>query len=211
MNPTSDTKPKRTALISVYEKTPQLLTFAQGLIALGFGIISSGGTADYLSKNDIPTTSVSDYTGCKPVLDHRVVTLNEKLHGGLIAATEQLDELEGLGWTKIDLAYYSFYPLAGALEATDATLESCIKQTDIGGPAALRSAAKSRRTITPYNDKQLAGVLKWLQAGEPDRQKFVDALAGRAERYVAEYIELSARVRERFCEFSVLNKWDIAA
>ena len=74
----------RRALLSVYDKRG-LAEFARGLHDLGFELVSSGGTAGALADAGIPVTSLSDVTGVPEMLEHRVVTLHPKVHGGILA------------------------------------------------------------------------------------------------------------------------------
>ena len=48
-------------------------------------IVSSGGTAEAVAAAGVPVTDVADLTGVPAILDHRVVTLHPKVHGGLLA------------------------------------------------------------------------------------------------------------------------------
>ena len=73
-----------TALLSVYDKSG-IVELAQGLHAAGWRIISSGGTAEAVSAAGVPVTDVADLTGLPAILDHRVVTLHPRVHGGLLA------------------------------------------------------------------------------------------------------------------------------
>src|SRR6185369_8424983 len=72
------------ALISVYDKTG-IVEFAGGLVELDWKVYASGGTATAIAEADIPVTKVADLTGWGEMLDHRVVTLHPKVHGGILA------------------------------------------------------------------------------------------------------------------------------
>ena len=74
----------RRALLSVYDKGG-LADFARGLHDLGFELVSSGGTAKALQDAGLPVIPVEDVTGVPEMLDHRVVTLHPKIHGGILA------------------------------------------------------------------------------------------------------------------------------
>ena len=140
--------PTRTALISVFDKTG-IEEFAKELVSLGWNIYSSGGTAKALSSAGIPVTDVGTLVG-EPILGHRVVTLSREIHAGLLARAdvpEDLEELDKLGVPLFDLVCVDLYPLAAEIAKRDATPESVIEKTDIGGPTMLRSAAKSRRIV----------------------------------------------------------------
>ena len=171
-----DTNRQKTALISVYDKTG-IESFAKSLIDLGWKIISSGGTAKHLTEAGIKVTDVSEITGMPPILDHRVLTLHPKIHGGLLALDkrEHLEELEKYGIPWIDLVCVDFYPLQNEVLNPNAPRESVIEKTDMGGPAMIRSSAKGRR-ITICDPADRAKVLEWIKLGEPEREEFLNNL-----------------------------------
>ena len=183
----------RTALLSVYNKTG-IVEFAAQLVALGWDILASGGTAKALQKAGIPVRDVAELVGGGAILGHRVVTLSRELHAGLMATTSDMDllELESLGLPFIDLVCVDLYPLEEEIARPGSDRLSVIDKTDIGGPTMLRSAAKGRRIVIAYPpDRQV--VLNWLMAGEQYRERFTDALAAKAEFIVANYCLASAR------------------
>ncbi len=61
------------------------MELAQQLHDLGWTLVSSGGTARALATAGLPVTDVAELTGTPAILDHRVVTLHPKVHGGLLA------------------------------------------------------------------------------------------------------------------------------
>ncbi len=186
---------KKTALLSVYDKTG-IVEFAQGLLDLpnqDWEILASGGTANALIRAGIPVTDVGSIVG-DPILGHRVVTLSREIHAGLLAKDNAEDhaELEALGIRFIDLVCCDLYPLKGAITAVDASMESVIEQTDIGGPTMLRSGAKGGRiTICDPNDR--TRVIEWLTTGMPQKEKFIQNLRAKAEAVIADYVLSSAK------------------
>jgi phosphoribosylaminoimidazolecarboxamide formyltransferase/IMP cyclohydrolase len=183
----------RTALLSVYDKSG-IAHFAQGLVDLGWSIYSSGGTAKALEAEGVHTKSVADLVGGGAILGHRVVTLSREIHAGLLArdTEEDLDELDRINAPYIDLVCGDLYPLEDEIAKPGSTQQSVIDQTDMGGPAMLRSAAKGRRIVIS-NMRQRAGVLTWLKEGEPDAATYRNHLAAAAELTVASYVLASAR------------------
>ena len=184
---------QRTALISVYNKDG-IVEFARGLLAEGFQVLSSGGTARCLQEGGVSVTDVAEVTGMKPVLDHRVVTLHHKIHGGLLALPTHAHraELAAMGAPWIDLVCCDLYPLEEEIANPKATRESVIDKTDIGGPTLLRAAAKGRRIVVcdvPSRQR----VLTWLAAGCPEEDRFITEHCAIAEARVAEYGLASAR------------------
>ena len=124
------------ALLSVYDKTG-IVEFASALHALGWTILSSGGTAREIAAGGIAVTDVAEITGLGPILDHRVVTLHPKIHGGILADRDNpqhLDEMEEFGIDEIDLVVVNLDPFSS---------KPGVDLIDIGGPAMVRAAAKN--------------------------------------------------------------------
>src|SRR6266480_4457382 len=101
-----------TALLSVSDKTG-LVEFAQGLLELGWDIISTGGTATALRAAGVKVRDVSDVTGFSEMLEGRVKTLHPAVHGGLLAKRDAPDHLKALAAQRIspiDLVAVNLYP-----------------------------------------------------------------------------------------------------
>ncbi|MDO8389466.1 MAG: bifunctional phosphoribosylaminoimidazolecarboxamide formyltransferase/IMP cyclohydrolase [Actinomycetota bacterium] len=129
-----------TALLSVYDKTG-IVDLARGLAAAGWRIVSSGGTAKAIAEAGIEVTDLADLTGLPAILDHRVVTLHPKVHGGLLAdptKPEHQADMAAHGIEPIDLVVVNLYPFAG---------NPSIELIDIGGPAMVRAAAKNHAHV----------------------------------------------------------------
>lgn len=151
---------KQLALLSAYDKK-NIVEFARELIVLDFEILASGGTAKALVAAGVPVTSVEEYTGQGPVLEHRVVTLHPKIHGGLLSTYQMAAEMRELGWRRIELVYVNLYPLEEAVRialsvkgnSLVARLGDVIDKMDIGGPAMLRAAGKGLRYVLHDSDQ----------------------------------------------------------
>ena len=186
---------QKTALISVYNKDG-VADFAKALVDLGWKIISSGGTAKHLVEKGIQVTDVAEITGMPAILSHRVATLHPKIHGGLLAldTPEHLAELLKYDIPWIDLVCVDFYPLQDEVVSPNATRESVIEKTDIGGPTMIRSGAKGRR-ITICDPSDRMKVIEWLKGGEEnkeDKENMLNYLAAKAEFMIAQYCATSA-------------------
>ncbi len=183
---------QKIALISVYDKEG-IVDFAKSLVDLNWKIISSGGTAKHLTDAGVENTAIADITGMPPILDHRVLTLHPKIHGGLLALNtpEHLAELDKYKIPWIDMACIDFYPLEEEIAKKGMSPESVIDKTDIGGPTMIRSSAKGGR-ITICDKEDRAKVITWLKDGEPDRDIFLNNLRAKAEAMVSRYCATSA-------------------
>ena len=83
------------ALISVSDKSG-VVKFGHALQALGWQILSTGGTAQALRKGGVEVTSVSDVTGHPEMMDGRVKTLHPAIHAGLLARRDNPDDMAAL-------------------------------------------------------------------------------------------------------------------
>jgi phosphoribosylaminoimidazolecarboxamide formyltransferase/IMP cyclohydrolase len=187
----------KNALLSVFYKDG-IVDFAQELVGLGWNIFASGGTAKALVKAGIEVTDVATFVGGEAILGHKVVTLSREVHAGLLADYDgvDLEEMEKLGLPYIDLACVNLYPLHAEIAKPDATPESVLKNTDIGGPTMLSSAAKGRRIVICDPDDYVR-VIKWLKDGKPNEDDVLKDLAAKADFVVAEYRLASARYHSK--------------
>ena len=160
-----------TALLSVSDKTG-LIDFAKGLNNLGWGLISTGGTAKALRDAGVPVREVSEITKFPEMLDGRVKTLHPAIHGGLLARRDLPEHVEALrehGIATIDLVAVNLYPFEQTAARKDVSPSDVIEQIDIGGPSMLRSAAKNYESVTVIVDPaDYSRVLAALEAGDDD-------------------------------------------
>lgn len=154
------------ALLSVSDKTG-LVEFAQGLVELGFSLISTGGTQKALQEAGVPVKSVSGITGFPEIMDGRVKTLHPRIHGGILGRRDlpqHLEEMREHGIGAIDLVAVNLYPFARTVAKPGVTLEEAIENIDIGGPSMVRSAAKNYRdVIVIVNPDRYGKVLEMLR------------------------------------------------
>lgn len=183
------------ALLSVSDKTG-LTDFAQGLVALGFELISTGGTLKALDQAGIPVQSVETITHFPEMLDGRVKTLHPAVHGALLAKRDDPEHMAMLAQqdiTPIDLVCVNLYPFKETIEKPGVTQAQAIENIDIGGPSMLRSAAKNFVSVLPVVDpKDYDAVLTALKA-QTDTPTFRQQMAAKVFRHTAAYDALIAR------------------
>ncbi len=177
------------ALLSVYDKTG-LEALARELVALGYEIVSTGGTQTALEAAGVPVMPVSEVTGFPEILDGRVKTLHPRIHGGLLARRDypmHMGALEFHEIAAIDLLVANLYPFAATIASGDATLAVALEQIDIGGPSLIRAAAKNFPGVVVVIDPaDYDTVLDELRAGGPSLERR-QALAARAFAHTAAY------------------------
>jgi phosphoribosylaminoimidazolecarboxamide formyltransferase/IMP cyclohydrolase len=154
------------ALISVSDKTG-IVEFASRLVAMGFTLLSTGGTARALTEANLPVTEVSDHTGSPEIMGGRVKTLHPRIHGGLLGRAGEDDAVMAeQDIPRIELAVINLYPFEEVTSQPDCRFEDAIENIDIGGPAMVRSAAKNFESVAVVTSPdQYAMVLERLEAG----------------------------------------------
>ena len=221
------------ALLSVYDKSG-LVELAAGLHELGVELVSSGGTAKAIAAAGIPVVDVADVTGVPAILDHRVVTLHPKIHGGLLAdptKASHRDDMAQYDIQPFDLVVANLYPFRD---------QPGIEMIDIGGPAMTRAAAKNhafvgivtspdqyepllaelreRGSLSDETRRALAlaafahtaaydaAIVEWLQAGEVLPQHLDIALERTDE--TLRYGENPHQQGARYREVGTTSWWD---
>jgi len=180
---------KPRALISVSNKTG-LLEFVRGLLALGWEVVSTGGTARLLAEEGLAVTPVSRVTGFPEILEGRVKTLHPAIHGGILARRipEHMAVLAQEQITPIDLVVVNLYPFAETIAQPGVTLEDAVENIDIGGPSMVRAAAKNyEAVIVVVNPGRYQEILHCLQEQGTVPLSVREELAVEAFRHTAEY------------------------
>lgn len=178
----------RRALLSVWDKTG-LADFGRGLVARGFELVASGGSARALVDAGLPVTEVDEVTGHPEILGGRVKTLHPAIHGGILArrTDAHLAELQAHGIAPFDVVVCNLYPFEATVAKPGVTMAEAIEQIDIGGVALLRAAAKNHESVAVISDpSRYADFLHALDDGGPD-DALRQALALDAFRHTAAY------------------------
>ncbi|HEY3561308.1 MAG TPA: bifunctional phosphoribosylaminoimidazolecarboxamide formyltransferase/IMP cyclohydrolase [Kribbella sp.] len=184
----TDRRPIRRALISVYDKTG-LEELAKALSGAGVQLVSTGSTAARIAAAGVPVTKVEELTGFPECLDGRVKTLHPLVHAGLLADLRKPDHVEQLREMRVepfDLLVSNLYPFTETV-ASGAAVDECIEQIDIGGPSMVRGAAKNHANVAVVTSaSQYPSLLAALGEGGfslEERQQ----LAAAAFVHTAEY------------------------
>ena len=177
------------ALLSVFDKTG-VVEFGQGLLDLGFDLVSTGGTLATLQGAGLAVTAVSDVTGFPEILDGRVKTLHPRIHGGLQARRDNAADMATLtyhGITPIDVVAVNLYPFGATVAKPDVSLADALENIDIGGPAMIRAAAKTFPGVLVVTDPaDYPAILADQAAGEVSLERR-QQLAAKAFAHTAAY------------------------
>jgi phosphoribosylaminoimidazolecarboxamide formyltransferase/IMP cyclohydrolase len=140
------------ALISVYNKSG-LEGFARGLADLGWELVASGGTADYLEHEvGLDVDRVEELTGVAEMLGGRVKTLHPRIHAAILARRDRADDVATLAEQDIepfDLVCVNLYPFSEVAGRYGVREEEAVEMIDVGGPSMLRGAAKNFAHCAP--------------------------------------------------------------
>ncbi|HWI22162.1 MAG TPA: bifunctional phosphoribosylaminoimidazolecarboxamide formyltransferase/IMP cyclohydrolase [Baekduia sp.] len=185
------------ALLSVSDKRG-IVEFAQGLVALGVELVSTGGTATRLKEAGLRVRTIDDFTGFPEIMDGRVKTLHPKLYAGLLAVR---DDPKHMGQAAehaiefVDLVCVNLYPFertAARRGTPDATV---IENIDIGGPTMIRAAAKNHAyaAVVVKPESYDAVLMEMQESGGEISLATREALAAEAFAYTARYDTAIAR------------------
>ena len=177
------------ALLSVSNKEG-LVPLAEGLLAAGYQLLSSGGTAQTLEAAGLAVTRVAEHTGAPEILGGRVKTLHPRIHGGILARRDDPGhqaDLAAQNIAPIDVVVVNLYPFQETVADPAVAFDTAIENIDIGGPAMVRAAAKNHADVAVLTSpEQYPGFLAALREGRLD-QTFRRALALDAFAHTASY------------------------
>lgn len=198
----------RRALLSVSDKTG-LIELAQGLLAAGVELISTGGTAKALRAAGCQVIDVADITEFPEIMDGRVKTLHPLIHGGLLGRRGQDDAVMAHHQIQpIDLLVVNLYPFEKTIAQKGCTYDDAIENIDIGGPAMLRGAAKNHAYVCVVSDPlDYPNLLAELKAGGPGFE-FRQQMAAKAYAHTGEY---DTRIAQWFKHLSQGSDLDFPA
>ena len=154
---------------SKYSKQ-QSRSLSQGLVALGYDLVSTGGSAAALSAAGLPVSTVESLTGFPEMLSGRVKTLHPGVHGGILAVRSDpahMRAISAAGIPAIDVVAVNLYPFRATVTSAGKppTFDEAIENIDIGGPAMIRAAAKNHASVTVVVDpSDYPGVLSRLSS-----------------------------------------------
>ena len=178
------------ALLSVSDKSG-LVAFARELVARGFELVSTGGTARTLESAGLPVVGVSDVTGFPEMMDGRVKTLHPKVHGGILARRGHAPDLEAAaahGITMIDLVVVNLYPFVKTAANRATPFDALVEEIDIGGPSLVRAAAKNfQGVLVVVSPADYDTVLAQLDRPDGPSREFRFELARKAFAHTGAY------------------------
>lgn len=203
------------ALLSVSDKT-NLVFFAKELIALGYEIISTGGTKKALENEGLPVRGISEITNFPEILDGRVKTLHPNVHGAILAKNteDHLTTLKEHDITPIDLVAVNLYPFEATIQKENVSLDEVIENIDIGGPTMVRSSAKNyERVAIVVNPNQYESVIATLKEKGDLPLAYRQSLALQAfehtayyDTMISTYLKKAYEITEVSQEMSVAGK-----
>lgn len=172
------TKKITSALISVFNKDG-LEEIIRLLTKHKIKIISTGGTAEFIRKFNVPVIEVETITNYPSLFGGRVKTLQPQIFGGILNRRENIDDKKEKTQYKIediDLVIVDLYPFEETL-ASGAKEEEIIEKIDIGGIALIRAAAKNFNDVVVIPSKhqyqELSLILKnGNETSLEERKKF---------------------------------------
>jgi len=184
------------ALISLWDKSG-CDVLVKGLNELGFTLLSTGKTAEYIRQYCERVIEISDLTGFPEILDGRVKSLHPMIYGGILAKRDDPAHMQTLvehGIHAIDLVAVNLYPFEQKLNETGLSHEELLEFIDVGGPSLIRAAAKNYASVMVLTDKDdYHATLELLKRSDADNENWRRYLAAKAFAAVSKYDALIQR------------------
>ncbi len=153
------------ALISVFHKDGLEEILAE-LHRLNIGIISTGGTHEFITGLGYEAKTVESITNYPGIFGGRVKTLHPDIFGGILHRRDKADdikELEQYHIPPIDLVIVDLYPFEKTVAQTTNETQ-IIEKIDIGGISLIRAAAKNFKDVVIIpSQSQYAALLELLK------------------------------------------------
>ncbi|NIA13627.1 MAG: IMP cyclohydrolase [Nitrospiraceae bacterium] len=184
------------AILSCYDKTG-VVELAEVLRSFGVELICTAGTLETLREAGIQAMDIAEFTGVEEMLGGRIKSLHPKVHSGLLGIRDDkvhIEQMQAHDYKWIDFVAVNLHPIEEMARKPGISVEEVIEQTDIGGTAMVRSAAKNFRYVTlVVNPERYSSIMHEIRAhdGEvPFAMRF--RLAQEAFEYTARYDEFIA-------------------
>ncbi|WP_044010448.1 bifunctional phosphoribosylaminoimidazolecarboxamide formyltransferase/IMP cyclohydrolase [Buchnera aphidicola] len=137
----------KNVLISVSD-TSNIIEFSKSLISKNIKLFATKGTANFLKKNNIYATDITNYTNFPEIMNGRIKTLHHKIYASILAQPKHDKKtIEKYNIILMDIVVINFYPFEEASNNTNLHLNDIIEHIDIGGPAIVRAAAKNYKNV----------------------------------------------------------------
>ena len=196
---TGDRVTVKRAFVSVSDRTG-LAAFAAFLVERGVEVYSTGGTVSFLKENGVAVRPAQELTGVVEMLSGKVKSLSPRLHAAILFNRADADErahMENAGVPSIDMVVVNFYPFQN-VKRNDRPAEA-VSFIDIGGPAAIRAAAKNFAWVVPVPEPAL---YETVMADVTGRDTAADGPVRAGESGVSVARELTARLASRVFEIT---------
>ena len=113
-------------------------------------VVATPGTALHLTEAGLEVTSVVEMTGHSQLFDGRIKMIHLPVFAAILAEQNNpthMRQLEQLGAEPFNMVVVNLYPFQETAERQESSLGDVIESIDIGGPAALRAAAKNFQSV----------------------------------------------------------------
>ncbi|QQG49642.1 MAG: hypothetical protein HZB70_02475 [Candidatus Berkelbacteria bacterium] len=182
---------------------PALPDKAKRLLALGYSIASTGGTAKCLKVAEVEVTDLSDIIDFPELFNDLVKTLHHKVHAGILApqTLEASEKLKELGIDRIVGGYVTIYDGAGAIADPNSTRRQIAEKQDMGGPGMIGSFAKAAElnacdghygTFVATSPEMCDKILDRLESGTPFDDEIVHEMVAEGFMTVARHRGVAA-------------------
>src|SRR6266480_1709253 len=180
---------KKYALISVSNKE-DVVNFSKTLVALGYHIISTGGTAKILQDHTIPVIPIQEITGNPESFDGRMKTISFQIESGILydrMNPSHVQQAIDLQIKPIDIVVCNLYPFEKTVQKKSVSIKEAVENIDVGGPTMIRAAAKNfSNVLVVFDPNDYEDIEKKLRTNDVP-EKFRRHLAAKAFSHLSFY------------------------
>lgn len=177
------------ALLSVWDKTG-IVDFAKAISAIGFKIVSTGGTAKVLADADINVVPIQNITGNPESFDGRMKTISFQIESGILfdrTNPKHVAEAKKLNIKRVDIVVCNLYPFEQTIKDSKVKLANAIESIDVGGPTMVRAAAKNFNSVYVVVDPNDYVKVVEVLGKNPNDLNLRKALAAKAFNHLSFY------------------------
>jgi len=118
-------------------------------------ITATSGTGAFLKRKGLGPKLVEEITNYPPILKGRVKSLHPLIYGAILADPNNSDHVKDLKKYRVrpfNMVVINLYEFEKSIKEYPDNLDRAVEHIDIGGPSAVRAAAKNFQNVIPVCD-----------------------------------------------------------
>ncbi|WP_126071563.1 hypothetical protein [Candidatus Annandia adelgestsuga] len=179
--------PIKCVLINVYN-IYLILNFVNQLFKKNINLLSTSKTKKILKKNNIFSTSFSDYVQFPDIIINSINVLHPRIHAGVLGKRiKDHNVMLHNRVVPIDMICVDLIPFDKLKKIKNIELENIIKNIEIGNISLIKSAIINNKEVTIVIDKHEKIIEEMNENNDCIKLETKKKLAKKAFKYIVEY------------------------